>query len=253
MVDLRDKVAVVTGAGQGIGRAYAEALARAGAAVAVAEIDTPNGSETAKRIVDAGGKAVFVETDVSSETSARAMAEAVRSDLGGVDILVNNAGIWGGLTPVDIADLSIERWNRILSVNVTGMFLCAKAVVSSMIERGGGSIVNQSSIGSYTGGPTMADYCTSKGAVNALTKTMAKAWGPHNIRVNAIAPGLIATDATVGFLSEKGLEKFVGQQSLKRVGRVEDLTGPLLFLVSEEARFVTGQVLVVDGGIIMQG
>jgi NAD(P)-dependent dehydrogenase (short-subunit alcohol dehydrogenase family) len=252
-VDLTGKVGVVTGAGQGIGRAYAQALADAGAAVAVAEIDTPNGEETAKLITDGGGRAIFVQTDVANEASTRAMGEAVAEQLGGVDILVNNAGLWGAVEKGRLLEVSLEYWNKVMAINLTGMMLCSQATVPSMIERGGGAIVNQSSIGAYLGGAVMPHYCTSKGAVNALTKTMAKDFGPHGIRVNAIAPGSIATEASKGQLGEAGLEKFIAQQCLQRQGDTDDLTGPLLFLVSELSKFVTGQVLVVDGGIVMLG
>ncbi|MEX2558213.1 MAG: glucose 1-dehydrogenase [Actinomycetota bacterium] len=252
-VDLAGKAAIVTGAGRGIGRAYAEALAASGAAVAVADIDAAGGEETVKLIAEAGGRAIFLQIDVSHEESTRVMATATADHFGGVDILVNNAGIWGGLTPVPIGELPLDRWNKIMSVNLTGMFLCARAAAPFMMERGGGAIVNQSSIGAYTGGPKMADYCTSKGAVGALTKTLARAYGPQGIRVNAVAPGSIATEATIEILSDQGVERFVDQQCIKRAGQADDLTGPLLFLVSDQSKFVTGQVLVVDGGIVMQG
>ena len=252
-MDLTGKVGIVTGAGTGIGRAYAEALATAGAAVVVAEIDAPNGQETAKNIVDEGGRAIFVETDVSDERSTQGLAETVVRELGGIDILVNNAGLWGAATTGRVTELALDAWEKMMSVNITGMFLCAKAAAPSMIERGGGAIVNQSSIGAYMGGATMPHYCTSKGAVSALTRSLAKDLGPEGIRVNAIAPGSIATDATIGHLSGAGLEKFVGMQCLKRTGQTDDLTGPLLFLVSDLAKFVTGQVLVADGGVVFLG
>ena len=252
-VELSGKVAIVTGAAQGIGRAYAEGLAEAGAAVAVADIDRPHGEETAGLIAEAGGKAIFVETDVASEASVQNLVDRVLEHLGGIDILVNNAGIWGGVEKGHLADTSLEYWNRIMAVNLTSMFLLSKAATPSMVDRGGGAIVNQSSIGAYLAGASMPHYCTSKGAVNALTKTMAKDLGAHNIRVNAIAPGCIATPSTLGQIGEKGLEMFVGQQCLKRNGQPEDLVGPLLFLVSDQSRFVTGQVLVVDGGVHMLG
>ena len=140
-----------------------------------------------------------------------------------------------------------------MAVNVTSMFLIVKAAMASMISRGGGTIVNQSSIGAYLAGANMPHYCTSKGAVNALTKTMAKDLGPHGIRVNAIAPGCIATEGTIGQMGEAGIERFVQLQCLNRVGQTDDLTGPLLFLVSDQSKFVTGQVLVVDGGVHMLG
>jgi NAD(P)-dependent dehydrogenase (short-subunit alcohol dehydrogenase family) len=253
MLDLSEKVAIVTGAGHGIGRAYAEALAGAGATVVVTDIDAVGGQETTKRIVDSGGQATFIEADVASETSVNDMVAAVVRDLGGIDIVVNNAGIWGQAEKNRMAGTSLDYWNTMMAVNVTSMFLIVKAVMPSMISRGGGAIVNQSSIGAYLAGANMPHYCTSKGAVNALTKTMAKDLGQHGIRVNAIAPGCIATEATIGQMGEGGIERFVQLQCLPRVGQTDDLTGPLLFLVSDQSKFVTGQVLVVDGGVHMLG
>jgi NAD(P)-dependent dehydrogenase (short-subunit alcohol dehydrogenase family) len=253
MSELNGKVAIVTGAGQGIGRAYAEALAGAGAAVAVADIDTPNGEETAKLIVDAGGRAIFVETDVASEPSVQHLVETTVDQLGGVDIIVNNAGIWGQAEKSRLAETTLDYWNKMLAVNLTSMFLLVKAATPVMIARGGGAIVNQSSIGAYLAGVNMPHYCTSKAGVNALTKTMAKDLGPHGIRVNALAPGCIATEGTLGQIGEVGLQRFVDQQCLKRTGQTDDMTGPLLFLVSDQSKFITGQVLVVDGGVHMLG
>jgi len=247
------KVAIVTGGGQGIGRAYAEALAQVGASVAVADIDKLNGEQTAQQITAAGGNGIFVETDVASEPSVQALVDTVVERLGGIDILVNNAGIWGAAEKGHLADTSLDYWNKIMAVNLTSMFLLTKAGTPSMIGRGGGAIVNQSSIGAYLAGASMPHYCTSKGAVNALTKSLAKDLGVHNIRVNAIAPGCIATPSTLGQIGERGLEMFVGQQCIKRTGQPDDLVGPLLFLVSDQSKFVTGQVLVVDGGVHMLG
>ena len=253
MTDLNGKVAIVTGAGQGIGRAYAEALAGAGAAVVVADIDTPNGEGTAKLIVDAGGRATFVETDVASEPSVQHLVDATIEEYGGIDILVNNAGIWGQAEKSRLADTTLDYWNKMMAVNLTSMFLLVKAATPSMVARGGGAIVNQSSIGAYMAGVNMPHYCTSKAGVNALTKTMAKDLGAHGIRVNAIAPGCIATEGTLGQIGEAGLQHFITQQCLKRTGQTDDLTGPLLFLVSEQSKFVTGQVMVVDGGVHLLG
>src|SRR5262245_20339094 len=253
MTDLNGKVAIVTGAAQGIGRAYAEALAGAGASVAVADVDTPNGEETAKLSVDAGGRAIFVETDVASEPSVQHLVDTTVEQLGGIDIIVNNAGIWGKAEKSRLAETTLEYWNSMMAVNLISMLLLVKAATPAMVTRGGGAVVNQSSIGAYLAGVNMPHYCTSKAGVNALTKTMAKDLGPHGIRVNAIAPGCIATEATIGQIGEAGIQHFVSQQCIKRTGQTDDLTGPLLFLVSEQSKFVTGQVLVVDGGVHLLG
>jgi NAD(P)-dependent dehydrogenase (short-subunit alcohol dehydrogenase family) len=252
-IDLTGKVAIVTGAAQGIGRAYAEGLAGAGASVVVADVDIALGEEGVKQIVDGGGKAAFVETDVAAEASVQLLVDTTLERFGGIDIVVNNAGIWGAAEKGHLAETSVDYWNLMMAVNLTSMFLLVKAAMPSMIERGGGAVVNQSSIGAYLVGASMPHYCTSKGAVNTLTKAMAKDLGVHNIRVNAIAPGCIATPGTLGQIGTKGIEMFIGQQCLKRTGEPDDLIGPLLFLVSDQSKFVTGQVLVVDGGVHMLG
>ncbi len=250
---LGGKVGIVTGAGRGIGRDYALALAAAGAAVVVAEVDAAAGEETAALVRDAGGRAAAVATDVTDEASVTAMAAFAAAEFGGVDFLVNNAAIWGGLRPATMTDVTLDEWTRVMNVNVTGVWLASRAVVPFMVERGEGVIVNQSSIGAYMGGPNVTHYATSKGAVNALTRAMARDLGPLGIRVNAVAPGQIANESTLGLVSAQRLESMTAQQCLKRAGDPSDLCGPLLFLLSDAARWMTGQVLVVDGGLVFVG
>jgi 3-oxoacyl-[acyl-carrier protein] reductase len=252
MTSLAQKVAIVTGAGRGIGRAYAAALAGAGASIVVADLDARGGEETAKSIADAGGGATFLQADVSSEAAVRMLVHSTEEQYGGIDILVNNAGIWGEAGKERL-ETSLDAWNQMFAVNVTSMFLLSRAVAPAMIRRGGGVIINQSSIGAYLGSPKMPHYSASKGAVNALTKALAKELGPGGIRVNAIAPGCIATGGTLAQIGQEGVEAFVSLQCLKRIGEPSDLTGPLLFLASDQSRFVTGQVLVVDGGVHLLG
>lgn len=247
------KIAIVTGAGRGIGREYARALSDAGAQVVVAELDEVNGQETADIIAKEGGQAVFVRTDVSNDASTQAAAQAALDTFGGVDILINNAGIWGGLEFQTPMEISLGLWNKVMGVNVTGVWLMARAVAPIMEQRGGGVIVNQSSIGSYLGGPALAHYCTSKGAVNAATKALARDLGELDIRVNAIAPGIIATEATLSNVGEELLDAIEANQCIKRRGSTEDLIGPLLFLAGDASRFMTGQVIVVDGGGVLLG
>ncbi len=250
---LAGKCGIVTGAGRGIGREYARALARDGAAVVIAEVDEAAGAETATIIENDGGQALAVRTDVTDEASVTAMAAAALTSFGGVDFLVNNAAIWGALRPATMTDVTIDEWTRVLTVNVTGVWLASRAVVAPMVERGGGVIVNQSSIGAYLGGPNVTHYATSKGAVNALTRAMARDLGPQGIRVNAIAPGQIANEATLNLVSPERLESMRAQQCLDRAGTTDDLCGPLLFLLSDAAQFMTGQVIVVDGGLVFVG
>ena len=250
---LAGKVAVVTGAGRGIGRAYARALADAGASVVIAELDDGAGAETAELIRSTGGRALAIATDVADESSVAAMVEQTTAELGGIDILVNNAAIWGTLRPAPMTDVTLDEWTKVLTVNVTGVWLASRAVAPVMAERRGGVIVNQSSIGAYLGGPNVTHYATSKGAVNALTRAMARDLGPLGIRVNAIAPGQIANEATRNLVSPERLEAMRAQQCIGRAGDVDDLCGPLLFLCSDAESYMTGQVLVVDGGLVFLG
>ncbi|HEX7525206.1 MAG TPA: glucose 1-dehydrogenase [Gaiellaceae bacterium] len=252
-MNLDGRVVVITGAGRGIGREYARAVAAEGAAVMIAELDASAGDETAQLVRDEGGTALAITTDVTDETSVAGMAEVAARELGGIDALVNNAAIWGGLRPAPMTDVTLDEWTRVMAVNVTGVWLTSRAVVPYLVERGGGTIVNQSSIGAYLGGPNVTHYATSKGAVNALTRAMARDLGSHDIRVNAIAPGQIANEATLGLVSPQRLESMTAQQCLKRAGSSDDLCGPLLFLLSDAARWMTGQVLVVDGGLVFVG
>ncbi len=250
--DLGGRVAVVTGAARGIGREYARALTAAGAAVVVADVDAEGASGTVAAIEEDGGAALAVTVDVTDEASVEALADATLEHFGGVDVLVNNAAIWGGLRPGPMTEVPLEDWTRVMTVNVTGVWLVSRAFVPSLAEREG-AIVNQSSIGAYMGGPNVTHYATSKGAVNALTRAMARDLGPMGVRVNAIAPGQIANEATLSVVSAERLEAMTRQQCLQRAGGTDDLTGPLLFLCSDAARFMTGQVLVVDGGLVFVG
>lgn len=250
--DLTGRVGVVTGAARGIGREYATALAVAGAAVVVADLDGDGAEQTARSIEADGGDARAVTVDVADEASVAALAEATIERFGGVDVVVNNAAIWGGLRPGPMTEITLEDWTRVMTVNVTGVWLVSRAFVPALAARDG-VIVNQSSIGAYLGGPNVTHYATSKGAVNALTRAMARDLGPMGVRVNAIAPGQIANEATLTVVSAERLEAMTRQQCLPRAGGTADLTGPLLFLCSDAARFMTGQVLVVDGGLVFVG
>ncbi|MCX2934421.1 glucose 1-dehydrogenase [Mycobacterium sp. CVI_P3] len=247
------KVAIITGAGRGIGREYARALAKAGASCVVAEWDEVNGAETAAIIEKEGGVALFVKTDVANEESVANMVASTVAQFGGVDILVNNAGIWGGLEFDSPEDISLELWNKVQSVNFTGSWLVARAVAPVMERRGGGTIINQSSVGAYLGGPALSHYCASKAAVNGLTRALAVDFGDANIRVNAIAPGIIETEATLSNVGDELLDSLEATQCLKRRGGTDDLIGPVLFFASDASSYITGQVLVVDGGGVKLG
>lgn len=245
----QDKVAVVTGAGRGIGEAYALALAGEGAAVVVADVHEESGRRVADEIVGLGGRSLFVRTDVASERSALAMGRAAVHEFGGVDYLVNNAAIYGGMEIHTVLDVPIAYWQRFMAVNMTGALLATRAVYRSMAERGGGAIVNQSATAAWTGG---GYHGIAKLALHGVTQSLARELGPMNIRVNALAPGPVDTEATRATLDGELLRQMLAATPLGRIGTTDDVTGPCLFLLSDEARWITGHVLNVDGGQVMR-
>jgi NAD(P)-dependent dehydrogenase (short-subunit alcohol dehydrogenase family) len=259
---LKDKVAIITGAGQGIGRAYANRFAREGARIVVAEINEEIGRRTEQEIKATGAEALFVKTDVSSEASTKAMAAAAAERFGTVDILMNNAAIFYGL---DREDHSLAYFNKILSVNLTGVWLCIRAVEPYMKRQHKGKIINQSSSAAYMGNVGMVDtsdpekpsppfhYSVAKMGVNGLTKYYAGALGPWGVNVNALCPGVTMTEATKSVVPAEMIDMLVMFTALRKPLQPDDLTGTAVFLASEDSDMMTGQVLVVDGGMIMLG
>jgi gluconate 5-dehydrogenase len=252
LFDLRGKSALVTGGGRGIGRHIAIGLAEAGADVAVASRKLANCEETAAAVIAIGRKGVAIAADLAREDEVRALARTATRELGAIDILVNNAGvIWGAPT----LEYPLEGWDKVFDVNVRGLWLLSQVVARGMAERGGGCILHISSISGLRGAEEEAEpaiaYSASKGAVNALTKDMAVKLAPHGIRVNAIAPGPFDT-AMLDHVrhDEAELGEFLKQVPMRRYGGEDDIKGAAVFLVSEAARYVTGQVLAVDGGMI---
>ena len=240
-----NKVAVVTGAAQGIGEAYAKALAAEGAKVVVADLNTEAGEQVAKQVEADGGTAMFVRTDVSSHESAAAMVEAVTAAYGGIDLLVNNAAIYGDMAFDLLISVDWDYYKKFMSVNMDGALVMTRAVYPSMQQRGGGAIVNQSSTAAYL---YSGFYGLAKVGVNGLTQQLAHELGGMRIRVNAIAPGPTDTEATRVQAGDAAKDIVRNSLALKRMGRVEDMVGACLYLLSDEASWVTGQILAVDGG-----
>jgi len=249
---LEGKVCIITGAGSGIGQATALLFAREGARVVVADIDEGGAEETVRQVVAGGGDAVARVVDVADPPQARRLADDTAADLGRIDVLFNNAGISGVGT---LHETTVELWERVLRVNVTGVFLVSRHVVPHMIEQGGGSIINMSSAIAEIGLANRASYAASKGAVLALTRSMQVDYAPHGIRVNALLPGTIHTAFVEKYLREsypsreEGLAVIRKRQLTDEIGRPEDVASAALFLASDESRFVLGSALFVDGGM----
>jgi len=255
---LEGNVAIVTGAGQGIGEAYALRFAKEGAKVAVVDVNREKGEAVAAAIRKAGGEAMFVPCDVSSEEATKAMAKTVADEWGRIDTLLNNAAIFHG---IDNMDYSFEYLKKIFSVNYFGAWLCSRAVFPYMKDQGKGSVIHQTSTAAYLHFPMPLDrelpsfhYSVTKSAINGLTHFMAGACGMFGIRVNAISPGPTMTEATKSGVPPEILDMIVNMMmSIKRPLQPEDLTGTAVWLASDDSAMVTGQVICCDGGMVMLG
>ncbi|GAA2143105.1 SDR family oxidoreductase [Actinomadura napierensis] len=244
MSRFQDKVVIVTGAAQGIGEAYAKGLAAEGASVVVADLNAEAGDQVAKQIRTDGGKAIFAPVDVSSPESAKALADATVAEFGGIDALVNNAAIYGAMKFDLLISVDWDYYRKFLDVNLNGALVMTRAVYREMRKRGGGSIVNQSSTAAYL---YSGFYGLAKVGVNGLTQQLAHELGGMNIRVNAIAPGPTDTEAT-RVQAGDAAKDLVKNMALKRFGQPEDMLGAVKFLLSDDASWVTGQIIAVDGG-----
>jgi NAD(P)-dependent dehydrogenase (short-subunit alcohol dehydrogenase family) len=249
---LEDKVTIITGAAQGIGAAFAVGFAKEGARIVIADI--LDGKKVAKAIEKSGGEAIFVKTDVTKQNECDTLARAAFDRFGSIDILVNNAAVFGDLVTGPFTEISDEEWRRVMDTNAGGPFRCTKAVFPYMKDKGG-KIVNVCSAIIFEGMPELPQYVASKGAVMALTRCMARELGVYNINVNAIAPGF--THSAAGeklarrMMTDVSIEDVqMPMRSLKRATYPEDLAGTAVFLASEESRNITGQLIVVDCGLV---
>ena len=246
-IDLSGKRVLVTGAAGGLGRGFAQALCAAGAHVMVADINAEGASETAKALAAQGATAVSWQVDVSDAASCKALADAVQDTFGGLDVLVNNAAIYGGLTRAPFGDLDEAEWDRVMAVNVKGVWQVSRALAPLMQSAGAGSIINIASATVFSGSPHWMHYVASKGAVIAMTRVMTRELGGDNIRVNVIAPGFTLTEASCDLI-EDAKDYGANQAALKRNGDLEDIAGGVLYLASDLSRYTSGQTLVIDGG-----
>lgn len=244
---LQDKVAIVTGAGQGIGKAIAVRFAQEGAKVVVADMNEATAKEVVDEITSNGGQALAVQVNVTQIDSVDALIKATLDWGGRLDVLVNNAGI---TKDAQLRKMTEDQWDAVINVNLKGVWICGKAAATVMAEQGGGSIINASSISGLHGNFGQSNYTATKGAVIAMAKTWAIELGPKGVRVNVVAPGWTETPM-LATVPEKVLDAVKGRTPLRRLGKPEDMANVYLFLASDDAAFVTGQVIEVDGGLTL--
>ncbi len=247
---LRDRVVIITGGGQGIGRNHAKRFAEQGSHVVIAEFNGDAGRNVEREITDAGGSALFVETDVSNTESTLNMADQALKKFGRIDCLINNAALFSKITMGPFWNLPEAEWRAAMDVNITGAFLCSRAVVPTMQERKWGRIINVSSGTVTMGRETYLHYITSKSAVIGMTRAMARELGDWNITVNTFWPAVTKTEVERPSVPNALFEKFAEMQCIHRLSDMDDLSAGVMFICSDDAGFMTGQGLAVDGGIV---
>ncbi len=243
---LQDKIVVITGGARGIGRATVQKFAAEGATVIIADFDKDNGMAAAEEVAEAGGQAVFVKVDVGDPDSVGNLFGMIEQNYGRVDVLVNNAGI---LMDSTLKKLDIDKFDKVIDVNLKGVFLCTQAAVSLMDPEKGGVILNASSVVAHTGNFGQTNYVASKTGVIGMTKVWARELGRKNIRVNAVAPGFIKTDMTEG-IPDKVMDMMLQRVPLGRMGEAAEVADAYCFLASDESSYITGATINVDGGTV---
>ncbi|CAG0996139.1 3-oxoacyl-[acyl-carrier protein] reductase [Methanosarcinales archaeon] len=244
---VKDKVVIITGGGSGIGRETGILFAKEGAKVVIADVNEKRGAETVELIKNAGGEAFFARLDVSNREQAKQVVKETIAKYGRVDVLINNAGI---IQDALVVKMTEEQWDKVININLKGPFNCIQAVVEQMISQGSGVILNISSIVALYGNVGQTNYAATKAGLVGMTKTLAKELGKKGIRVNAVAPGFIYTPMTET-MPEKILEMMKEKTPLKRLGTPADVASTLLFLASDDASFINGAVISVDGGLLL--
>jgi 3-oxoacyl-[acyl-carrier protein] reductase len=250
---LAEQVAIVTGAAGAIGRAIATRLAREGAHVAIADVNQEGANDTSRAVKAEGGRSLVVRTDVSKSAEVDRLIELTMENFARIDILINNAGIWQGVPPgLPVAAINEEDWDRMMAVNLKSVFLCSQAVTRIMKAQRSGNVVNIASLSGKLGGVVSgANYAVSKAGVICLTKCLARECAPYGIRVNAIAPGQIDTPMTEVVFQYRSREDIEASIPLGRLGHPEDIAKAVVFLTSDEAAYLTGEILDVNGGSFM--
>ncbi len=249
---MNGKVALITGGGGGIGRAASLAFAHKGVKVAVADLNQESGEETVKQVKDAGCEAEFFQVDVSDEDNVKAMIDSVIETFGGLHFGINNAGIEGAQHPLH--EMPSDNWHRVVNINLSGVYYCMKYEIAHMLKNGGGAIVNTSSVAGLVGFASLAPYVASKHGVTGLTRNAAVEYSAQGIRVNSIHPGAIRTEMVARAIKDNpGLGDQIGSMHpIGRMGEPEEIANAMVWLCSDEAGFVTGHTMTVDGGMVAQ-
>jgi NAD(P)-dependent dehydrogenase (short-subunit alcohol dehydrogenase family) len=245
-IHMEGKIALITGGSSGIGKATAQAFIKHGAKVIIADISVETGEQVVKDLKQGGGEALFVRTDVSDAAAVEAMVRKTVDTFGRLDYAFNNAGIEGDSAPTGEVDW--DNLDRVININLKGVMYCMRYEIPAMLQTGGGAIVNTASIAGIVGFPNLAPYVASKHAVAGMTRTAAMEYSKHNIRVNAIAPGVILTPMVERSFSEEQMEGLAEEKPLGRLGQPDEIADSVIFLCSDSASFITGHILVADGG-----